>query len=447
MRFQIGDKIGSGGFGVVNRATEVADDETTVIRGNLAIKFLSEEWVDDEEARSRFVREVRLLDQDLNHENIITVEGRNLSASPPWFAMPLAEANLEQEIEQGRGDEREWVISRFSAILNGVAHAHDREVPIIHRDLKPKNILICDEVPKLSDFGLGKRMDSTGSNLTRTATWMGTEPYMAPEQFQDAKRVGTETDVYALGKILCQMLTGQEPEVLYVDLDALPQEFRFFVEKCCRRDPAERYKNAADAAAAFAIFSTAADTLYPPLEGAERIVAEWAEAESAEDRLDVVKRLDEHLVRNADEEELYFKVVPHLPDQLVDLYMAELPESFSDRLRTYDSHIPGDLPFSYCDVVADFYARIFRLTDILAVKQLVLTRLLIVGSSHNRWYVGGVVAQLLGEIEDLSLGMMAAEVVRDDPSASTWFWDPWVKATKLMRPIRDAFDAALAEQG
>jgi eukaryotic-like serine/threonine-protein kinase len=446
MRFLIGERIGSGGFGVVNRATEVADDGATVVKENLAIKFLADQWVHDDEARSRFVREVRLLDEDLAHENIISVEGRNLSAEPPWFAMPLAESNLEQEITQGRAGDREWVVERFSAILAGVAHAHDREVPVVHRDLKPKNVLLCSGVPKISDFGLGKRMDTDDTDLTKTATWMGTEPYMAPEQFQDAKRAGTESDVYALGKILCQMLTGDEPEVLYVDLDVLPQDFRFFVEKCCRRDPAERFKNAADAAAGFAIFTTEPATLYPPLDGAERIVAEWAEAENTPDRLEIVKRLDEHLLRNGDDEELYFKVVPRLPDQLVDLYMENLPEAFADRLKTYDHHIDGGLPFSYCDVVADFYGRVFRVSTNLVVQKLVISRLLNVGSSHNRWYVGGAVARLLGEIDDLSVAMMTAETIREQPDAAAWYWDPWVKATKLLQPIRDAFDAVLAEQ-
>jgi serine/threonine protein kinase len=447
MRYRFGQKVGSGGFGVVKQASVIAEDRKTVLQANLAAKFLADELADDEEARSRFVREVRLLDDELHHENVIEVFGRNLSASPPWFVMPLAESNLEQEIvEGGNAGKRDWVVETFSQILDGVAHAHDREVPILHRDLKPKNVLICDGVPKISDFGLGKRLDADATGLTRTAMWMGTEPYMAPEQFQDAKRVGTEADVYALGKILCQMLTGEEPEVLFVDLDSLPQEFRFFVEKCCRRNPDERYKNAAEAAAAFAVFSTEPDTQYPPLEGADRIVAEWAEAESEEARSQLIRALDEHLLRHVDDEELYFKAIPRLPEPLVDLYMAELPEAFSDRLATYDGHIVGGLPFSYCDVVADFYARLFRRSTDLVLQRMIIARLFEVGAYHNRWYVGEVVAKLLGNVEDISLAMAIAEVVKDQPDYSSWFWDPWVKAVRLLSPIGDAFDAVLVEQ-
>lgn len=447
MRFRFEDQIGSGGFGVVKRASELSD-ESTVIRDNLAVKLLSEDLSDDEEARSRFIREVRLLDQDLDHRNVIKVLGRNLSASPPWFVMPLAESNLEREIENDRGKDRDWVIDTFAQILAGMGHAHDREHPIVHRDLKPNNVLICDGVPTVSDFGLGKRVDEDATGLTKTAMWMGTEPYMAPEQFQDAKRVGTEADVYALGKILCQMLTGAVPEVLYVDLDALPQEFRFFVEKCCRRNPVGRYKNAAEAAAAFAVFSKGADTLYPPVEGAERIVAEWAEASDDISRHDLVRRLDEHLNLNASEEELYFKVVPRLPEALVDLYMDRLPDEFKTMLKIYDGHITGGLPFSYCDVVADFYARLFRRSDDLELKQVLTARLIEMGASHNRWYVGGVVAELLREIDsdDLSAAMMVADVVKGDAEHAAWFWDPWIRATRLLSPIREAFNQVTVEQ-
>jgi serine/threonine protein kinase len=441
MRFRFGKQIGSGGFGIVRKTAEIKSDKRTG-RTDLAAKFLSEDMVEDEEAHSRFIREVRLLDDDLGHENIIEVVGRNLSASPPWFVMPLAEANLEQAMEEGSWGNSEWVVEIFAQILEGMAHAHDREIPILHRDLKPKNILLCDGVPKISDFGLGKRMDPNSTGLTKTAMWMGTEPYMAPEQFQDAKRVGPEADVYALGKILCQMLTGKEPEVLYVDLDDVPKEFRFFIEKCCRRDPMSRYRNAAEAAAAFAIFTKGSEMLYPPLEEIERIIAEWTEAENAEDREELVRRLDELLIANGRDEELYFRMVPRIPEQLIDQYMDLSPEAFKTMLNTYDGHIVGGLPFSYCDVVADFYARLFKRSIDLELKRTLISRLIKMGPSHNRWYVGEVVASLLGEVSDLSTAMMIAEEVNEDPESAAWFWDPWVRAIRLERPLRDAFSEA-----
>jgi serine/threonine protein kinase len=443
-RFSFQGEIGSGGFGVVRRASRL-DDDGNVVDTDLAAKFLDD--VDDEDAAARFVREVRLLHEELDHENIVPILGRNLKANPPWFVMPLAESNLADELAGGRAGDRDWVVHVFTGILEGMAHAHEREEPVLHRDLKPPNVLFCKGVPKVADFGLGKRLSAQATTLTKTATYMGTEPYMAPEQFSDAKRVGTEADVYALGKVLWEMLTGQEPDILYVDLDAVPSEFRFFIEKCCRRDPAGRFHNAAEALASFSLFATTPGLVDPPFEAAEKLVAEWTETDDPNARLGVLHRIDEHFKRNADEEELFFKVVPRLPEDLVDTFSRDLPDEFVAMLRLYDGHIVGGLPFSYCDVVANFYSRLFRATDDLELGRLLLARVITMGASHNRWYVGEVVGRLLADIDDVSTAMMAAEVVEQDAYHAAWFWDPWVKRQQLMRPIAEGFERVLDVEG
>ena len=439
-QFRFGEHLGSGGFGSVRRAMRVSDDGKTVLQDGLAVKTLNQKHLDDQDALARFIREVRLLDEELDHPNVMPALGRNLSASPPWFVMPYAETNLGGELELGNAGDREWVVRIFIQILEGMAHAHDRGV--LHRDLKPPNLLFCDGVVKVSDFGLGKLLDTEAAHLTKTATWMGTEPYMAPEQFADAKRVEPPADVYALGKVLWEMLTGREPDVLHVDVDAVPREFRFFIEKCTRRDAGERFANAGEALASFRIFAAGADVLDPPMEATEKLVAEWADASSDTQRLKIVRRLDEHLARNATEEELYFKVIPRLPESLVDLYMDELDDAFTAMLRVYDEHISGGLPFSYCDVVARFYTRVFRRSDDLDLQRIILARLIAMGASHSRWFVGEMTGDLLTKIRDVSEAMMAAEVIDADQGHAEWFWDPWVKDKPLMRPIAEAFERA-----
>lgn len=177
-RFRFGKHLGSGGFGLVRSATRMSEDGATVVEDGLAVKSLNVEHLADEDAVARFVREVRLLDEELDHANVMPVIARNLSASPPWFVMPYAESNLANELEAGRAGERDWVIEAFAGTLEGMAHAHDHGV--LHRDLKPPNVLFCGGVPKVADFGLGKRLDPEATKLTKTDMWMGTEPYMAP---------------------------------------------------------------------------------------------------------------------------------------------------------------------------------------------------------------------------------------------------------------------------
>lgn len=437
-RFRFGKHLGSGGFGVVRSATRISEQGQAGVDERLAVKSLNVEHLDDEDAVARFVREVRLLDEELDHPNVMPVIARNLSASPPWFVMPYAESNLADELEAGRAGERDWVVETFAAILEGMAHAHAHGV--LHRDLKPPNVLFCGGIPKVADFGLGKRLDANATKLTKTDMWMGTEPYMSPEQFADAKRVGPPADVYALGKVLWEMLTGRVPDVLHVDLTAVPRDFQFFIEKCTRRDPDERFADAAETLTTFRMFAVGADVLDPPMEAIEKLVAEWADATNTAQKRKIVRRLDEHLARNASEEELYFKVIPRLPDSLIDVYMDELHAAFNTMLHAYDRHISGGLPFSYCDTVARFYSRLFHRADDLDMRRLILARLIAMGASHNRWSVGEITGVLLSKIRGVSDAMMAAEVIDADPGHAQWFWDPWIKDKPLMRPIADAFE-------
>jgi eukaryotic-like serine/threonine-protein kinase len=353
--------------------------------------------------------------------------------------MPLAESTLHKELVAGRAGDRDWVVHVFPRVLEGMAHAHGREVPVLHRDLKPMNVLFVRGVAKVADFGLGKLLSPDATALTQTWEAMGSAPYMSPEQFSDAKHVGPPSDVYALGKVLWEMLAGTAPDVLWVDLSAIPAEFRYFVDRCCRRDPAERFQNASEALEAFSAFTAGPGILPPPLEGAEKLLEAWESAGSDADRMEVLRRLDEHLQRNRNDEELYRKVLPRLPDDLVARYMDELGDRFKEALRAFDEHVSGGLPFSYCDVVADFYAGIWSRTEDVELRRLVLARLIEMGAWHNRWYVGGVVARLLASIDDVGTAMLAAEVIESNPQRAEWFWDPWVKEKALMQPIGDAF--------
>lgn len=239
------------------------------------------------------------------------------------------------------------------------------------------------------------------------------------------------------------MLTGREPDVLHVDLNALPGEFRFFVDKCTRRDPDERFADAGEALESFRMLMGSDSLLDPPLEAAEKLITEWEESDGERARRRVVQRLDEHLVRNAADQELYVKVVPRLPSELADTYMEEMAGAFAALLRTYDGYISGNLPFAYCDVVARFYVRVFRATDSVELQRLTLSRLIDMGASHNRWRVGELTGALLSEIRDVSQAMVVAEVIDANPFHAAWFWDPWMKNRKLMRPMAEAFARAV----
>src|ERR1017187_1532409 len=363
--FRIGNHIGSGGFGTVEEATRI-DNAGAVLEEGLAQKKLLPRWENNAEAVARFQREVRIL-SEMDHPHILPILGRNLSAKPPWFVMPRAETNLLAEIEDGKYADEQWVTKSFTAILSGMTYAHGQRR--IHRDLKPENVLLVNGVLMISDFGLGKRLDPDATDLTQTEIGMGTVAYMAPEQFSDAAHVGPPADVYALGKILVQMATGKKPIVGRPRIEDAPERFRSFVEKCTADEPSDRYANAAAAYAAFNLLIANGDT--QDGDGLENLLTNWEETPLGEDD-DVVQAIAVLLVSERYDEELMWKAVPRLPDQLIAQLVENHSGEFDLILKAYNEHIQGSLPFEYCDVVANFYRRVYGLTADAGQKRMIL---------------------------------------------------------------------------
>jgi serine/threonine protein kinase len=428
--FRIGAHLGSGGFGSVERADRL-DEAGNVIEEGLAQKRLLPEHEEDEEALGRFRREVRML-AAMDHPHVLPVLGRNLSDSPPWFIMPEAESSLQGELAAGKNGDEDWLINTFAAVLDGMTYAHNQGN--IHRDLKPANVLFVQGVPMISDFGLGKRLGTNTEGLTQTHMAMGTAPYMAPEQFRDAARVGPPADVYALGKLLVEMITGVVPAVGRPRTDVLPERFRSFIEKCTEEGPADRYANAADAAAAFRLLIS--DASQDADEGSlEALLQRW-EGLSIADDAEVVEEIMALLVSHRSQEELLWDVFPRLPQQLVEQMMQDHEPEFDLVLRAYNGHIQGGLPFAYSDVVANFYRRLFQKASI-DQKRVLLKRLIELGPAHNRWHVGEVVADILQRVEGPE-AIAAAELLRADPVNAKWF-DPYVRNLQLAAPVAKAF--------
>jgi eukaryotic-like serine/threonine-protein kinase len=351
--------------------------------------------------------------------------------------MPRAESHLAAELKAGRHQDQDWTIKTFNSVLSGMAYAHSQR-RILHRDLKPENILIVKGTPMISDFGLGKRIDANTAHLTQSHMAMGTTSYMAPEQFVDTARVGPPADIYALGKMLGEMLTGRRPLVGRPRIEDFPVEFGSFIDKCTQDEPGDRYANAADALAAFHLLISGGSR-GTESQGPEDLIKEWEILPVGQDQ-GVVSGIAATLVAARADEELFWRAVPRLPVSLVEQLMKDHAPEFDLILRAYDSHIQGGLPFEYCDVVANFYRDVYRLASNEAHKRLILERLIPLGASHNRWHVGDVVAGLLEGIADSSEAEVAAQVVRDNPIRAVWYGE-YVQNRKLAPPIRKAFDA------
>jgi tetratricopeptide (TPR) repeat protein len=199
-QYRIEEKLGRGGMGVVYRAHDTSLDRS------VALKFLPRHVTGDEDAADRFLVEARAA-AALDHTNVCSVyeigEDEN---GRRFIAMAYYEGEtLKQRLERGPlSIEEATDYARQIAAGLGAAHAHD----IVHRDIKPGNVIVTVEgVAKVLDFGLAKLTDVT---LTGTGTTLGTLAYMSPEQTQ-GEAVDHHTDLWSLGVVLYEMLTGKRP--------------------------------------------------------------------------------------------------------------------------------------------------------------------------------------------------------------------------------------------
>jgi len=196
--------LGEGGMGVVYLVER--DD----VGGRAALKLLRDAWVSPSR-RARFLSEQRTLAQ-LDHPAIAQLhDAGTLPDGTPWFAMEYVEGVPLTEYCRARGCGLAERLRLFRAVCEAVQHAHQHAV--IHRDLKPSNILVkADAAVKLLDFGIAKQIDPTGpgTDPTRTGLRLMTPAYAAPEQVEGG-RVSVETDVYALGVLLFELLAGRLP--------------------------------------------------------------------------------------------------------------------------------------------------------------------------------------------------------------------------------------------
>jgi eukaryotic-like serine/threonine-protein kinase len=253
--YEVEAVLGRGGMGVVFRARHLRLNRTVALKMALAGAYASLH------ERERFQREAEAV-AGLRHPNVVQVHDVGDADGRPYFTMELVEGgSLAQQLDGTPWPSRE--AASLLATLAGAVEAAHRS-GIVHRDLKPANILLTTEgTPKVSDFGLARRLDGE-AGLTRTGTALGTPSYMAPEQARGRPpAVGPAADVYALGAILYELLTGRPPfkaetaaetvlQVISQDpvppsrLNAkVPRDLETVCLKCLHKEPAKRYATAA----------------------------------------------------------------------------------------------------------------------------------------------------------------------------------------------------------
>ncbi|GAA0401780.1 Stk1 family PASTA domain-containing Ser/Thr kinase [Paenibacillus motobuensis] len=251
-RYQIIERIGGGGMALVYRAQDI------LLNRNVAIKVLRQQFVNDEEFIRRFRREAQSA-ASLSHPNIVSVYDVGQEGDVHYIVMEYIEGrNLNEIIKERAPLQVDEAVRIASQIADALDHAHMNH--IIHRDIKPHNILIGrNGWVKVTDFGIARAVTST--TITQTGSVVGSVHYFSPEHAKGVT-TGEKSDLYSLGIVLYQMLTGRLPFLgespISVALKHLqehfdeprsvnpmiPQSVENIILKSMRKNPGERYESA-----------------------------------------------------------------------------------------------------------------------------------------------------------------------------------------------------------
>lgn len=386
--YTILEQRGSGSFGVVylcerdgkQYAMKTFEPSATVLAA------IQAGHVREDELRKRFATEAKY-QAHIDHPNVVRVVDADMEASPPYFIMELAEESLADELRTDPAI-REKSEKILYDILSGLEAIHEQG--IYHRDLKPANVLRLINAEgshryAISDFGLMKSTLGDSTTLTATGAQGGTQRYAAPELMANFKRATARSDIFSFGVILQDFFEPNTGRIPFTEVQ-IGGAIGKVASKCTKTVAIRRFGSVAEVRAALYEALIAEPPTFSSSFEQRAVEALQSDDELNEQQWDQIFLLleDEDLSETSHRHILRLVTKDHL------LWLAsnapDLLSAYGGYFCDYLDESEGALDFDYCDVAADKLTWLFELGDV-ALQARCLVSLMIMGASHNRWYV------------------------------------------------------------
>ena len=341
-RYTLGRELGQGGMATVYLAHDLRHDR------DVALKVLRPE-ISAAMGADRFLREIKLA-AGLTHAHILPVFDSGEAGGLLYYVMPSMEGrSLRERLDR----ERQLPLSESLRITREVASALDyaHRHNVVHRDIKPENILLHEGAAMVADFGIGKALSAQGASLTQTGLSLGTPAYMSPEQAAGDLGTDGRSDLYSLGCVLYEMLTGEPP---FTGVSAQAIIAKRFVAPIPRIQATRDVPAAVDTAVTRALARTPADRFPSAAEFAAALLAISRDSDSGERATASAARADARAIAvlplanmSADPENEYFadgmtEEIINALGKLPGIHVASRTSSFAFKGKDVDVREIGD---------------------------------------------------------------------------------------------------------
>ena len=244
--------------------------------------------------------------------------------------------------------------------------------------------------------------------ITKTDAYIGTSNYRSPEQLQNPKKVDHLTDIYTLGLIFFEILSGEPLPI--INYNAVPVEYIHIIKKAIQADKTLRYQSVDEF---LSDIESIENRSY--LRSSELIEEKLILIPKSDYSPELIREILHYFIHSPNDQALYIDIFPYIDEIILNIMIQKFPSEFETVFSLYDEHISGGLGFSYCDTVGRFYLQVFDKSESTKIKSIIIQRLPRLGYLHNRYSVGERYGSLIESLKDPGLITEVYSIFKNNP--------------------------------